>query len=241
MKFLVRSICLSSLFLVNALAQGPVKVLEVGQDHFEADFPSDGQIRMHIGLGRSKSREATKQKIQVHYSGKNADQRKNVRVSLKTSGDVGELNISGGPHNEFKIEVEIPKSCKLYLRIMAGEVEVTGIRGDKDVELSFGELTVEANPEDYAHVDASVYSGDLDAEPFAISKGGFVPIIREAGPGKYRLHAHVGAGELMLKQGSNLYSSRSPYRVASVLASTTADRRAAASKYRTMRCGSSAL
>jgi len=51
MKFLVRSICL---FLVNALAQGPVKVLEVGQDHFEADFPSDGQIRMHIRPGAIK-------------------------------------------------------------------------------------------------------------------------------------------------------------------------------------------
>ena len=103
-------------------------------------------------------------------------------MSLKTSGDVGDLNISGGPHNEFKIEVEIPKSCKLYLRIMAGEVEVTGIRGDKDVELSFGELTVEANPEDYAHVDASVYSGDLDAEPVAISKGGLFRSFEKQGP-----------------------------------------------------------
>jgi len=70
------------------------------------------------------------------------------------------------------------------------------------VELSFGDLTIEANPEDYAHVDASVYSGDLDAEPFAISKGGLFRSFEKRGPGKYRLHAHVGAGELMLKQGN---------------------------------------
>ena len=83
MKLLVRSICLSSLFLVNVLAQGPVNVLEVGQDHFEADFPSGGQIRMRIRSGAIKIMGSDEKKIQVHYSGKNADQRKDVRVSLE--------------------------------------------------------------------------------------------------------------------------------------------------------------
>ena len=203
MKLLVLSLCLSSLFLVNALAQKPVKVVEVGQDHFEAGFPSSGQLRMHIRSGAIRIMGSDEKKIHVHYSGKNADQRKDVKVSLKTSGDVGELNISGGPRNGFEIEVEVPKSCNLHLRIPAGEVEVAGITGDKDVELSFGDLTVEVGKaEDYAHVDASVYSGDLDAEPFAISKDGLFRSFQKQGSGKYRLHAHVGAGELVLKQAS---------------------------------------
>jgi hypothetical protein len=51
-----------------------------------------------------------------------------------------------------------------------------GVTGDKDLELSFGDLTVEVSKaEDYAQVDASVYSGALDAEPFAISKGSSAP------------------------------------------------------------------
>lgn len=203
MKLLVLSLCLSSLFLVNALAQKPVKVVEVGKDHFEAGFPSGGQLRMHIRSGAIRIMGSDEKKIQVHYSGKNADQHKDVRVSLKTNGDVGELNISGGPRNGFEIEVEVPKSCNLYLRIPAGEVEVAGITGDKDVELSFGDLTVEVGKaDDYAHVDASVYSGDLDAEPFAISKGGLFRSFQKQGPGNHRLHAHVGAGELVLKQAS---------------------------------------
>ena len=203
MKFLVLSLCLSSLCVVNTLAQTPVKVEQAGQDHFEANFPSGGQIRMHIRSGAIKVVGSDEKKIQIHYSGKNVDRRKDVKVSLKASGDVGELNISGGPRNEFEIEVEVPKSCNLYLRIMAGEVQVAGITGDKDVELSFGDLTVEVSKaEDYAHVDASVYSGDLDAEPFAISKGGLFRSFQKQGSGKYRLHAHVGAGDLMLKQAS---------------------------------------
>lgn len=203
MKPLILSLCLSSLFVVNTLAQRSGKVVEVGKDHFEADFPSGGEIRMHIRSGAIKIMGSDEKKIQVHYSGKNADQRKDVKVSLKISGDLGELNITGGPRNGFEIEVEVPKSCNLYLRITAGEVEVVGITGNKDVELSFGDLTVEVSKaEDYAHVDASVYSGDLDAEPFAISKGGLFRSFQKQGPGKYRLHAHVGAGELRLKQAS---------------------------------------
>jgi hypothetical protein len=203
MKLLVVSLFLPALLWMNALAQKPVKVVEKGQDHLEADFPSGRQIRMHIRSGALKIMGTDENKIQVDYSGKNGDQYRDVKVSLKTSGDIAELNISGGPRNHFEIEVEVPKSCNLYLRILAGEVEVVGITGDKDVELSFGDLSIEVSKaEDYGHVDASVYSGDLDAEPFAISKAGLFRSFQKQGPGKYRLHAHVGAGELMLKQAS---------------------------------------
>jgi hypothetical protein len=203
MKLLLLAFSLSPFFLVSALAQKPVKVEEVGQDHFEANFPSGGQIRMHIRSGAIKIVGSDENKIQVHYGGNNSGQYKKVRVSLKTRGDVGELNIGGGPHNEFEIEVAVPKSCNLYLRVVAGEIEVAGITGDKDVELSFGDLTVKVGKaEDYAHVDASVYSGDLNAEPFAISKGGLFRSFQKQGPGKYRLHVHVGAGDLTLKQDS---------------------------------------
>jgi hypothetical protein len=52
MKLLLLSLCLSALFLVDALAQKPLKVVEVGQDHFEADFPTGGQIRMEVFANR---------------------------------------------------------------------------------------------------------------------------------------------------------------------------------------------
>ncbi len=202
MKFLVLSLCLL-FFVLNSVAQEPVKTVKVGQDHFEADFPSGGQIRMHIRSGVVKIVGSDASKIQVHYAGNNAGQYKDVKVSLKTVGNRGELNIGGGPRNQFEIEVAVPKNSGLHLRVAAGEVEVAGITGDKDVELSFGDLTVGVGKaDDYAHVDASVYSGELDAEPFAISKGGLFRSFQKQGPGKYRLHVHVGAGDLTLKQGS---------------------------------------
>ena len=72
--------------------------------------------------------------------------------------------------------------------------------GDKDVELRFGQLSMEVGKaEDYRRVSASVNSGELDAPAFKISKGGLFRSFSRTGSGKYLLHAHVGAGELDLR------------------------------------------
>ena len=203
LKLAAISLCVSSLFIGTAIAQKPVDVSEVGQDHFVADFPSGGDLRMRIRSGDIKVTGSDENKIQVHFSGKKADELKDVRVSLKANGTTGELSISGGPRNDFRIEIEVPKNCNLHLRVPFGDVGVAGITGDKDVEVHAGDVTIEVGKtEDYAHVDASVSSGDLEAEPFSVSKGGLFRSFEKQGPGKYHLHAHVGAGDLTFKQKS---------------------------------------
>jgi hypothetical protein len=84
--------------------------------------------------------------------------------------------------------------------VPGGDLNVEGIEGDKDVELTGGSLTLRAgNPQDYGPVDASVYAGGLNPGPFADSQGGLFNSFKRQGPGRYRLHAHVGAGDLTLK------------------------------------------
>jgi hypothetical protein len=82
----------------------------------------------------------------------------------------------------------------------AGDAEVENLVGDKDVELHAGDLTMAAGaPEEYALADASVLAGDLDTGPFGVSKDGLFRSFHRQGSGKYKLHAHVGAGDLTLK------------------------------------------
>ncbi|HEY6929512.1 MAG TPA: hypothetical protein VJA66_07540, partial [Thermoanaerobaculia bacterium] len=72
--------------------------------------------------------------------------------------------------------------------------------GNKDVELNAGDLTVAVHgPDNYAHVDASVYSGEVDAAAFGEEHGGLFRSFHREGAGPYRLHAHVGAGQLTLE------------------------------------------
>ena len=178
----------------------PLEVTEVGKESFEADFVSGGQLRMHIRSGDLRVIGSDENKIRVNYSGKNAGRTNDVKVSLKTIGNSAELRVSGGPHNDFRIEIQVPKNSGLYLRMPAGDLEVDGLTGDKDVEIHAGDMTLGVGKaDDYGHVDASVNAGDLDAGPFGVSKGGLFRSFDKHGSGKYRLHAHVGAGDLVLR------------------------------------------
>jgi len=96
--------------------------------------------------------------------------------------------------------VEVPKTSNLYVRMFAGQMNVSDITGDKDVELHAGQLNMDiGKPEDYFRVEASVLTGSVEASAFNVSKGGLFRSFEHGGPGKYRLHAHVGAGEIDLR------------------------------------------
>ena len=192
---------LSVLLLFTGLgrAQNRVDATAVGQDNFDADFPSGGQLRLHIRSSDLRIIGSDENKIKIRYWGKNAAAR-DVKVSLKTLGNTGELWVHGGPHYDFQIEIFVPRTSDLYLRMPAGDAEVKGIVGNKDVEIHAGDLTLAVGaPEQYALADASVLAGDLDAGPFGVSKDGLFRSFHKQGAGKYRLHAHVGAGDLTLK------------------------------------------
>ena len=66
---------------------------------------------MHIRSGAIKIVGSDLSKIQVHYGGNNAGRNKEVRMSLKTSGDVGELNIGGGPAMSSKLKLPFRKAA----------------------------------------------------------------------------------------------------------------------------------
>ena len=92
----------------------------------------------------------------------------------------------------------MPRKSDLTARIFAGDVNIQDVSGNKDLELQTGQLTISLDkPEDYGHVDMSVNAGEVDAEVFGgdVKGGLFRSISRDTG-GKYRLHAHVGTGQL---------------------------------------------
>lgn len=173
---------------------------ERGTGQFEVDFPANSRLRIDSCSGEVRVNGTDQEKIRVHYSGKGSDSTPDVTVRLKRRDQVAELDISGCPHNQFKMTIEIPKTSDLYLRMMAGQLNVEDIPGNKDVELSFGQLDIEmGNPNDYRTVEASVSTGQLEAAPMQVSKGGLFRSFKHEGSGKYRLAAHVGAGQLTLK------------------------------------------
>jgi hypothetical protein len=169
----------------------------IGKSPVEAKFSSGGQVRMELCSSGVELIGEKDDRVRVSYE---ADYPNAVKVRLEVSGDRADLRVSGCPHNNFQMMIQVPKSSDLYVRMFAGNMNIWGIVGDKDVSMSAGQLTMDVgNPDDYGHVRASVNTGGLEASAFDVSKGGLFRSFDKTGPGKYRLYAHVGAGQLELR------------------------------------------
>jgi hypothetical protein len=123
-----------------------------------------------------------------------------VKVSIKTTPSTAYVYVTNTPRGNFNADIEVPRRSNLWIRLTAGELIVGNVEGDKDLELNAGRLQVDIpRPQEYGHRDASVTTGSIEASAFDISKGGLFRSFSQQGPGKYRLHAYVIAGEIDLR------------------------------------------
>jgi hypothetical protein len=204
----LRTIFLASLTTVAAAllvsADTPQTKLSVTNlyDHpFDVDFPSGQQIRLEFRSGEFRIVGRDANKISVRATGHNAEKAREMTVTFKHFGNHADLQVSNGAIKDGPaITVEVPKISGLVVRMPFGDLSVEGVSGDRDVELHAGDLNIEVgDANDYHHVDASVNAGDLSAGPFGESRDGLFRSFQKSGTGRYKLHAHVGAGDLNLR------------------------------------------
>jgi hypothetical protein len=201
MRHSVLALFASLAFLVPAgLPDSELRVTDLQNHPFAVDFPSGSNLRVHLRSGEFRIVGHADNRIAVHLNGRNAGNARDLTVRFRRSDNTAELRVFGGPKNNLEVTIEVPSSTMLFVRMPAGDLSVEGVSGDKDVELHAGDLTIAVgNAADYSHVDASVMSGDLEAPPFGESHGGLFRSFEKSGSGKYKLHAHVGAGDLTLR------------------------------------------
>lgn len=200
MKRVILTFALALLALPVFAHNSKSEVVLAGKSHMVFDCPSNVPLRLMVRSGEILIVGTDDDKITVDLAGKNADKIQDVKGRLSVANNVAELHLTGGPKDEVQIIIHVPKNSDLTARIFAGDVSVQDVIGNKDVELHAGQLTIAGTkPEDYGHVDMSVNAGEVDAEIFGDSKAGlFRTVSRDAG-GKYRLHAHVGTGQLSIR------------------------------------------
>jgi hypothetical protein len=175
-----------------------------GKTPVEIDFPAVGDLRINVCPSGTVVQGTDSNKIRVSYEAEHRSDTDHVLVDLRVSGNSGTVEVRGCPHNNLRIRVEVPERSNLYVRMFAGQLEIQGVRGDKDLELHFGQMNVAiGRAKEYAHADGSVNSGQVDAPAFNVSKGGLFRSFSQEGRGQYRLHAHVGAGQLTLNESGN--------------------------------------
>jgi len=159
-------------------------------------FAAGGSIEMQLDGGDYTVRAGSGEQIRVSFAGNTGD----ATAELTASGGHANLAIKDTPHNNFRATVEVPGTADLVVHLTAGNLEMSAVNGNKDIDSKAGNVSIAIpNRDDYGNVDASVKVGNLDAGPFGESGSGLSPHLKWSGPGKYSLHASLGAGNLELK------------------------------------------
>ena len=149
---------------------------------------SSGDYRIEPGAGNQ---------VVVISQNNEATSTPKPHFGIDTSSREARVKVEG-PRN-YAAVIQVPKNSNLQVRLNGGRLRVNGVEGDKDIESNAGTVSIDVGkPEKYARVDASVDSGHIEALPYQVVQDGFGRSFARKGPGMYRLHAHVGTGEIRL-------------------------------------------
>jgi hypothetical protein len=167
----------------------------------ERPFAAGGRVTMDLSAGEYEITGSPDNRIRLDWDVEYNDRLYDVDNRVTVRGTEARIS-TDGPNGQFRVRIQVPMQSNLHVRLTAGGLAIKGIEGDKDVELHAGELDIDMiRPDDYSHVDAGVWAGEIDASPLRISKEGLFRSFDWSGKGKYRLHAHLKAGQLRLHGG----------------------------------------
>jgi hypothetical protein len=168
-------------------------------------FAAGGTLSVHVSAGDMKIVKGSDPRHMVlRYTAKSADDGEDASGRVKTRFEVNGLQAEidlAGPTNgscNLDVEVEVPSPLELSVRMVAGDLTVEGVEGNMDIEDHVGDVTIKPGPENkYDLIDASTRIGDLEGLPGPVH--GWLGRSRKVvGGGQYRLHVHVGIGDVHL-------------------------------------------
>lgn len=191
----MKSTIAAAMFLAT-LSIAPISlVAQTTGSPAEKDFVSGGRVAITLESGDYDIRASSDNRIHVRWN-----EASGARVKLTTNGNSAVLRVENTPHNNFHATIEVPALTDLRIRLTAGDLRVSGIKGDKDIAAHAGDMNISVgNSSDWGDVDASVTAGDINASPFQASKGGLFRSFHWKGPGKYKLQVHLTAGDVNLR------------------------------------------
>lgn len=167
---------------------------------FQTELAKIATVRLHLHDGDFRIVGSDSDEIEIRTDGKNQPLAKKMKVHLERKGEALNITFANVPKRDCQVTIAVPKEMNLFARMRAGDLAVDGITGDKDLELTGGDMSIQVqNPADYGPVDLKVRFGDLSGSQFGDPKGWVGTSLKRDANGKYRLHARVFAGDLTLK------------------------------------------
>lgn len=159
-------------------------------------FVSGGEVELMLESGSYDVKPSSDNRVHVQWDDASG---KEAKISVTANGKVAEVRTENTP-DKFRVTITVPAATNLYVRMTAGELTVGAVKGNKDIEVKAGNVTVNVGKSsEWAQVEASVTTGNLEAPAFQSNDSGLFRSLHWSGPGQYRLHASLTAGNLRLE------------------------------------------
>ena len=193
---------MSVLALLAVVAVPPAPVTFQGADAapVERPFASAGKLHLDLSAGDYTIRGAAEDRILVRMATRDASDLSRAHAEISVSGTSAAVRVRG-PKNNFRVTIDVPARTDLTMDVSAGDLKVSGIEGNKVLDMWAGDVTINVgDPAQYRRVDASVRFGEITSRPFSASKGGIFRSFSWDGSGPYTLRATLFAGDLKLNR-----------------------------------------
>lgn len=162
-------------------------------------LPAGDSIEVRIASGGVKIVGKPGNDVRVSISGVGPELAATAKVHIDRDRRPILVEISDLPRGS-EATVEVPESASVAVSMLAGDLNISGIRGDTHALLRAGSMTIHLGSlADVGTADGFVLAGDLEASAFQVEKGGIWRMFRWRGSGRTTIDAHVTSGELIIE------------------------------------------
>jgi hypothetical protein len=168
------------------------------------DFTAGGIVRVRLGVGDLRITRSDSTQIHLRYTVKSRSESrmKDAHVNFEVHGRDAEIEFHApiSANTQFDVELEVPQNTNLNVHDKVGDVTIEEIEGDKDLQLSVGDIRLAGGHSTYRTVLASTRIGDVNgADSYGEPNGWLGKTLDYHGAGKYDLRAHVRVGDITLE------------------------------------------
>jgi DUF4097 and DUF4098 domain-containing protein YvlB len=191
------------MYLALLLCSAAAALASENQVSVHQQYRSSGSIRMHLEAGDYNITGIDADDVVVSYRANSLEAAQRVKVKFELRGSDLEFTVANTPNNNFHADIDVPKKSGIWIRLTAGDINIAGVEGDKDVSAHAGDIAIQIpHPDEYGKVEGSALAGDIEAHPFGLSKSGIFRSFDWHGKGQYHLRVHVTAGDITLRESN---------------------------------------
>jgi hypothetical protein len=166
----------------------------------ERSFQKGGTVRLQLAAGAYRIHGHDDNRIQVRWTTRKPGMKERIHADIDIKGRRAVV-WTVAPHNSgAEFAIDLPARSDLDIDLNAGDLEVRGVEGNKNLSMWAGDVTIDVGDSAlYRRVDATVRFGEISAPPFNRTTGGIFRSLSWSGTGKYLVRARLFAGDLRLR------------------------------------------